>query len=63
MDIVNVDDTGSLLPEADTLTATTLSGLGMPNGITYGNLAARWRSRSDPAAITSPSSARKRAAR
>ena len=40
MDIVNVDATGSLLPEAGTLTATTLTGLGMPFGITYGNLAA-----------------------
>ena len=39
-DVLNVDGSGSNLPETDTLTATTLSGLGMPNGITYGNLAA-----------------------
>jgi len=40
MDVVNVDATGSALPETAVLTGTTLTGLGMPNGITYGGLAA-----------------------
>lgn len=34
-DTLNVDDTGEALPNSGVLTATTLSGLGMADGITY----------------------------
>ena len=40
MDIVNVDATGSTLQEDVTLTSSLLTGLEMPDGITYRNLAA-----------------------
>ena len=40
MDIVNVDATGSTLQENATLTSSSLTGLEMPDGITYSNLAA-----------------------
>ena len=40
MDIVNLDASGSNLPETALLTASTLTGLGMANGVTYGGLAA-----------------------
>jgi len=37
-DTLNVDDTGDMTPNTGTLTATTLAGLGMLGGITYGTL-------------------------
>src|SRR5205807_3754961 len=37
-DVLNVDDTGSTVDKTGTLTATTLTGLGMAGGITYGTL-------------------------
>ena len=40
MDIVNMDATGSSVPEVGVLAPTTLTGLGMAAGLTYGNLAA-----------------------
>ena len=38
--VLNVDDTGSNANRIGTLTATTLTGLGMTGGITYSNMAA-----------------------
>jgi hypothetical protein len=40
MDILNVDDTGSVLPETAVLSAASLTGLGMAHGITYNGFAA-----------------------
>ena len=36
LDTLNVDDTGDATPNSGVLTATTLTGLGMGVGITYG---------------------------
>src|SRR5207302_1245268 len=38
--VLNVDDTGSTVNKTGTLTATTLTGLGMAGGITYATVAA-----------------------
>ena len=40
MDILNVDDTGDNINQTELLTSTSLTGLGMAYGITYGGLAA-----------------------
>ena len=37
-DFLTVDDTGDILAETSKLTATTLTGLGMSDGITYGTI-------------------------